>query len=73
MKQITTAEVFTMLLQPIKKMLDRFKISMQIRAAERDIDLYVKQIEDAQRGLKIRSMDCAIAKSKLRAIKVNND
>ena len=68
MIQITAQEVFTMSLQPIKKMWDKFKISMQIRAAERDIDLYIKQIDDAQNGLKIRSMDCALLKSRLMEI-----
>ena len=58
-----------MSLQPIKRMWNRFKLTMQIRAAERDMDLYIKQIEDAQRGLKIRSLDCAILKSRLSELK----
>lgn len=48
-----------------KIMFVRFKVTMELRAAERDIDLYMRQINEAQNGLRIRSLDCAILKAKL--------
>ena len=65
MNQLTAKQVLGMSINPIVKAIARFRLRMLIRSAERDIDLYKKQIEDAQEGMRIRSMDCALYKSEL--------
>lgn len=65
MNAITIKQMLGMSFRLAKIMFVRFKVTMELRAAERDIDLYMRQINEAQNGLRIRSLDCAILKAKL--------